>query len=49
MIGTCGSCGQEYDDNDGYDGLCGCPDDGLAIETADRADWIERYLDEVES
>lgn len=25
----CTTCGVEYDDNDGFDGLCDCPDDGI--------------------
>ena len=30
MKSTCTTCGEVYDDADGFDGLCGhCPDDGI--------------------
>lgn len=35
MIDTCASCSEIYDDNDGYDGLCLCPFDGLCADELD--------------
>jgi hypothetical protein len=36
---VCTSCGWRYDDNDGFDGLCACPEDGEDYEN-DSPEWL---------